>query len=103
MTTLTAPSQGADKGKRRRKAGTYEVLDLPAGVGVDGEPSLLVLRLDVGVLGGQRVLDLQPRGHACHLAVPGVGQHFGQFHQEGGLGRERGQPRSPPRPDLGPD
>lgn len=86
------PSQGPHKGNQEEAGGTYEVLDLPAGVGVDGEPSLLVLRLDVGVLGGQRVLDLQPRGHSSHLAVAGVGQHFGQFHQEGGLGRERGGP-----------
>lgn len=74
---------------------TYVVLDFPAGVGVDGEPSLLVLGLDVGVLGRQGVLDLQAGRHAGNLAVAGVCQHSGQFHQEGRLRRE---PRSAPTP-----
>ena len=73
------------RARQEGEGGTHVVLDLPAGVGVDGEPSLLVLSLDVGVLGGERVLDLQAGRHPRHLAVAGVGQHSGQFHQEGWL------------------
>lgn len=88
------------RGEETRREGakrdpTYVVLDLPAGVGVDGEPSLLVLSLDVGVLGGEGVLDLQAGRHAGNLAVARVCQHSGQFHQEGWLGREPGS--APPR------
>lgn len=74
---------------------TYVVLDFPAGVGVDGEPSLLVLRLDVGVLGRQGVLDLQAGRHTGNLAVAGVCQDSGEFHQEGRLGREQGSAPTP--------
>lgn len=79
--------------ERPQSPPTYVVLDLSACVGVDGEPSLLVLSLDVGVLGRQRVLDLQPRRHSRHLAVAGVGQDTRQLHQEGRLGTE--EPSAP--------
>lgn len=65
---------------------SHVVLDLAAEADVDGQPSLLVLRLHVRVLGGQRVLHLQAGRHAGHLGVARVGQHLGQLHQEGGLG-----------------
>lgn len=71
-----------------RCTGSYVVLDLAASVGIDGQPSLLVLRLDVGVFGGQRVLHLEASGNSSHLSVPRVGQHFGQLHQEGRLRRK---------------
>ena len=81
--------------QRTQSCPTYVVLDFPAGVGVDREPSLLVLGLDVGVLGRQRVLDLQAGRHAGNLAVAGVCQHSGEFHQEGRLGREEGSAPAP--------
>lgn len=68
-----------------RCSGSYVVLDLAASVGIDGQPSLLVLRLDIGVFGGQRVLHLEAGGDSSHLSVPWVGQHFGQLHQKGRL------------------
>lgn len=88
----------ANNRRRTESHPTYVVLDFPAGVGIDGEPSLLVLGLDVGVLGGQGVLDLQASRHAGHLAVAGVCQHSGQFHQEGRLGREEGSAPTLPAP-----
>lgn len=63
----------------------YVVLDLSAGAGVDGQPSLLVLRLHIRILRRQRVLHLQTGSDSCHLCVPGIGQHLGQLHQEGRL------------------
>ena len=69
----------------------YKSLDLSPGVGVDGQPSLLVLRLDVRVLGCQRVLHLQTSCHSGHLRVPWVSQHLGQLHQECGLVGEVGR------------
>lgn len=63
----------------------YIVLDLSAGAGVDGQPSLLVLRLHIRILRRQRVLHLQTGSNSCHLCVPGIGQNFGQLHQEGRL------------------
>lgn len=74
-------------GRDGRCSGSYVVLDLAASVGIDGQPSLLVLRLDVGVFGGQRVLHLETGGDSSHLSVPRVGQHFRQLHQEGRLRR----------------
>lgn len=68
--------------------GPYVVLDLAASVDVDGQPSLLVLRLDIGVFGCQRVLHLQTGSNSSHLSVPRVRQHFGQLHQECGLKEE---------------
>lgn len=56
---------------------SHVVLDLAAEACVDGQPSLLVLGLHVGVLGGQGVLHLQPGRHAGHLGVAWVGQHLG--------------------------
>lgn len=60
----------------------YVVLDLAASVGVDGQPSLLILRFHVRVLRRERVLHLQAGGDSGHLCVPRVRQHFRQLHQE---------------------
>lgn len=67
----------------------YEVFDLMASVGIDGQPSLLVLCLDIGVFGGQRVFNLQTSGHPSHLSVPRVRQDFGQLHEECWLRRKQ--------------
>lgn len=76
---------------------SHVVLDLAAEADVDGQPSLLVLRLHVRVLGGQRVLHLQAGRHAGYLGVARVGQHLGQLHQEGGLGGGEGNRRGSSR------
>lgn len=79
-------AEEASRGVDQRGAEvSYVVLDLAAEAGVDGQPSLLVLRLHVRVLGGQGVFNLQPGRHTGHLGVARVGQHLGQLYQEGGL------------------
>lgn len=39
-------------GQKDEKRDAYVVLDLPAGVGIDGQPSLLIARLHIRVLRG---------------------------------------------------
>lgn len=80
---------------------SYVVFDLPAGVGVDGQPSLLVLRFHFRVLGCEGVFDLQAGGDSGDLGVPWVCQHLGELHQESGLeGRREQKNNYQPRSDL---
>lgn len=60
----------------------YVVLDLPASVGVDGQPSLLILRFHIWVLRCESILYLQASSDTGHLCVSWVGQHLRQLHQE---------------------
>lgn len=54
----------------------YIVLDLAASVGVDGQPSLLILRFQVWVLRCEGVLHLQAGSDSGHLCVSWVCQHL---------------------------
>lgn len=60
----------------------YIVLDLPAGVVVDGQPSLLILRFHIWVLRCESILHLQASSDTGHLCVSWVGQHLRQLHQK---------------------